>query len=205
MNTSPLTVAVVSPIPAVEHGLTGMLAGHHDIEVVDLRVPGPGSTRRDPDVVLYDTHALTLGDGADLDRWLAVTTSVVVALRHDLRPALGAEAVARGAHASVDVTIDRAGLVRAVVDAARDGRESRATRVVPLRLGHHVGLTPREVDVLSQITQGLSNQEIAEQSYLSINSVKTYIRSAYRRIGVTSRAQAVVWCVQNGFPSAIAA
>ncbi len=67
------------------------------------------------------------------------------------------------------------------------------------RLGHDVGLTPREIDVLSLITQGLSNQEIAEQSYLSINSVKTYIRSAYRRIGVTSRSQAVVWCLQHGF------
>ena len=67
------------------------------------------------------------------------------------------------------------------------------------RLGQDVGLTPREVDVLTLITQGLSNQEIAETSYLSINSVKTYIRSAYRRIGVTSRSQAVVWCLQHGF------
>ncbi len=68
-------------------------------------------------------------------------------------------------------------------------------------LGHDVGLTPREVDVLALITRGLSNQQIAETTYLSINSVKTYIRTAYRRIGVTSRSQAVVWCLQHGFPS----
>ena len=37
--------------------------------------------------------------------------------------------------------------------------------------------------MLALITQGLSNQEIADRSYLSINSVKTYIRTAYRKIG----------------------
>ncbi len=207
MNTSRITVAVVSPISAVSQGFTAMLAEHStDVEVLDLRVPRAGADRRDPDVVLYDTHALTEGDGADLDRLLSSTTSVVVAVRHGLRPSLGAEAVRRGAHATVDVATDRAGLLEAVVGAAHAGRATPATSVVvPLRLGQDVGLTPREVDVLTQITQGLSNQEIAEQSYLSINSVKTYIRSAYRRIGVTSRSQAVVWCVRNGFPSSIAA
>ena len=45
--------------------------------------------------------------------------------------------------------------------------------------------------MLALITQGLSNQEIADRTYLSINSVKTYIRTAYRKIGVTRRSQAV--------------
>jgi DNA-binding CsgD family transcriptional regulator len=62
-----------------------------------------------------------------------------------------------------------------------------------------VGLTAREAEVLALITQGFSNQEIAERSYLSINSVKTYIRTAYRKIGVTRRAQAVVWGMKHGF------
>jgi DNA-binding NarL/FixJ family response regulator len=105
-------------------------------------------------------------------------------------------------HGTIDLGTDRESLLENVLTAARAGRTAM---VEPPRLGGSVGLTPREVDVLTKITQGLSNQEIAEQSYLSINSVKTYIRSAYRRIGVTSRAQAVVWCVQNGFPSAVVA
>ena len=64
--------------------------------------------------------------------------------------------------------------------------------------GREAGLTAREAEVLALITQGLSNQEIAERSYLSINSVKTYIRTAYRKVGVTRRAQAVVWGMQHG-------
>ena len=65
--------------------------------------------------------------------------------------------------------------------------------------GREAGLSPREAEVLALITQGLSNQEIANRSYLSINSVKTYIRSAYRKLGVTKRTQAVIWCIDNGF------
>jgi DNA-binding CsgD family transcriptional regulator len=34
---------------------------------------------------------------------------------------------------------------------------------------------------------------------LSPNSVKSYIRSAYRRIGATSRSQAVLWGIEHGF------
>ncbi len=59
-------------------------------------------------------------------------------------------------------------------------------------------LTPRETDMITGITRGLSNQEIAATHYLSINSVKTYIRSAYRKIGATSRSHAVIWGVHHG-------
>ena len=53
--------------------------------------------------------------------------------------------------------------------------------------------------MIALIAQGLSNQEIADRAFLSINSVKTYIRSAYRKIGVERRTQAVLWATQNGF------
>ena len=65
--------------------------------------------------------------------------------------------------------------------------------------GRSIGLTPREAEIIALITQGLSNDEIAQRAYLSINSVKTHIRTAYRKIGVSSRSQAVLWGVDNGF------
>lgn len=52
------------------------------------------------------------------------------------------------------------------------------------------------------IAAGMSNREIADRNSLSINSVKTYIRTAYRKIGARSRSQAVRWAVENGFTSA---
>ena len=64
--------------------------------------------------------------------------------------------------------------------------------------GRSEGLTARESEMLALITQGKSNAEIAAITYLSPNSVKTYIRSAYAKIGVTSRTQAVLWGVRYG-------
>ena len=57
-------------------------------------------------------------------------------------------------------------------------------------------LSRREREVLDLVARGLSNQEIADALYVSINTVKTYIRSAYAKIGVTSRSQAVAWTLQ---------
>jgi DNA-binding NarL/FixJ family response regulator len=67
-------------------------------------------------------------------------------------------------------------------------------------LGSDVGLTVRESDVLRLITLGLSNQEIAHTLFLTTNSVKTYIRSTYRKMRVGNRAEAVAWAIQHGFP-----
>ena len=100
-----------------------------------------------------------------------------------------AEPVLRtGAAAWVPLRVGVEQLVAVVEAAAR-----------PARTGADlVGLTGREVEVLALIAEGLTNQEIADRVFISINSVKTYIRSAYRKIGVNSRSQAAVWGMQHG-------
>jgi two-component system, NarL family, response regulator LiaR len=60
-------------------------------------------------------------------------------------------------------------------------------------------LSARESEVIALIAQGLSNQEIAERAYVSINSIKTFIRSAYRKLGIERRTQAVLWATEHGF------
>ena len=59
-------------------------------------------------------------------------------------------------------------------------------------------LTTRERETLALIATGRSNDEIAREMRISLNSVKSYIRSAYRKTGVQSRSQAVLWAVTHG-------
>lgn len=93
------------------------------------------------------------------------------------------------------------------------GRALRAIHlgeaVVAPPLGGHAGggirvpseadiLTTRERETLGLIATGRSNDEIAQEMRISLNSVKSYIRSAYRKTGVQSRSQAVLWAVNHG-------
>lgn len=59
------------------------------------------------------------------------------------------------------------------------------------------GLSRREAQVLHLIGQGWPNQDIAAAMFVTVNTVKSYIRSAYHKIGVTTRANAVRWALIN--------
>lgn len=60
-------------------------------------------------------------------------------------------------------------------------------------------LSDRKTDVLRLIAEGRTNDEIARELFIGLNPVKTYIRTAYRKIGVGSRSQAVIWAFRSGF------
>ena len=52
-------------------------------------------------------------------------------------------------------------------------------------------LSEREVEVMRLIVSGLSNQEIAEELFISLNTVKSHIKNIYKRMGVSKRTQAI--------------
>jgi DNA-binding NarL/FixJ family response regulator len=198
MPSDPLLVAVVSPQAVVRHGLADLLAQHPGRVVV---VPFPDGV--DPDVVLYDVVDLADDDSTELRELLSSTTAKVLAMSRDLRPDLAARALAAGADGFFSIGVSETELVEAVEAAVRTdpaGRGDGSPQEGELRLGAEVGLTAREVEVLTLIAQGRTNRDIAEELYLSPNSIKTYVRTAYRKIGATSRSQAVGWAIRNGFP-----
>lgn len=58
-------------------------------------------------------------------------------------------------------------------------------------------LSARERVVMLLMGEGRSNAEIAAELYISVNTVKTYVRTSYRKIGATRRSQAVLWVVAH--------
>lgn len=191
---SQVSVGVVTPQPVIAAGLVGLLQGVHGCFEVTFEDP--------PDVVFYDALCLREGDGADLDALVQRRTAVVIVLTNELRPELGAAALERGATAAISMAATRADflvVLQAALcgDLARCG-PARAAQVGTQR-GCEVGLTWREAEVIAGIVAGLSNREIATKSGLSINTVKSVVRSAYRKMEVETRSQAVKWGVQHGF------
>ncbi|HEX5087616.1 MAG TPA: response regulator transcription factor [Nocardioides sp.] len=202
-----LRVAVYSPQEIVRQGLVSILARRPDVVRV---VPLPTRPEHpDPDVVLYDVMALLEGDTRALGYLVEMTTAKVLAVGRDLRPDLLGKALDAGADGFFSIGADGEELLAAVASAGTDWQEgdtgpnpivgSADSAVRASRLGADLGLSPRELEVVSLIARGMSNQEIAETCFLSINSVKTYIRTAYRKIGVENRANAVGWAIRHGF------
>lgn len=81
---------------------------------------------------------------------------------------------------NTETVVVREVLVPAPVDFVRD--QDRLTAL---------GITPRELEVLELIAQGLSNKEIAERVFVSENTVKTHLSRVFDKLGARRRTQAV--------------
>ena len=58
-------------------------------------------------------------------------------------------------------------------------------------------LTARERNLLAGLAEGLTNQQLADQQFLSVNTVKTHLKNLYRKLDVSSRAEAVSFAKQK--------
>jgi len=200
--TRPLRLAIVDDYAVVIAGVAAFLADER-IDVVETDASLPVVS--DIDVVLYDTFGQVQGDGLDLQDFVRDSGAKVVIYSWNVERGLIERAIAGGARGYLSKALTGAEIVTALHRVMRGevvvlpGDHETSVGGEGDWPGRAFGLSPRESEVLALITQGLTNQEIADRAYLSINSVKTYIRAAYRKAGVTRRSQAVRWGMQHGF------
>lgn len=202
----PVSVALVNDHELVVRGLQRMLEDYADrVRVVELAVDT--SVGRPVDVALYDTFSASQASADDIDVLLGdPRVSAVVVYSWSMQPELVEHALRKGVRGYLSKSLQGPDLVAALEkvvagsavvlprdDLGRDHVGSGGDWP-----GRAEGLSVRQAEVVSLITQGLSNTEIAEVTYLSPNTVKSYIREAYRTMGVTSRTQAVLWGIDHG-------
>jgi DNA-binding NarL/FixJ family response regulator len=187
-----VTVGIMNDYEVVVRGVAAMLAPYeHRVQVVELDVGGQPSVPTD--VALFDTFAgrrHTLSRAADMVRQGAARH--VVLYTWDAAPAFVRAAQDIGVSGvilktrSADMLVD--GIER-VVAGERVGFETDASGRPASRV---VDLSDRESEVLALIAKGLTNAQIADELYLSIETVKTYVKRLYAKLDVHNRAQAAV-------------
>lgn len=198
----PVRVAVVDDYEIVVAGIAAVLAPYADrVRVVELDVPHR-PRRTDLDIVLYDTFGRSEGHESELRELSSHGQVKVVVFSWDTDPERVARAFDHGASGYLAKSLTAEEIVSALerVQAGETVRPADApTHESAGSSGYQQALTHRETEVLALIAQGLSNPEIADRLHVSINSIKSYVRSGYRKIEVTRRSQAVAWAIAHGF------
>jgi DNA-binding NarL/FixJ family response regulator len=202
---TPITVALVDDYDVVLMGVAKMFDQYRD-RVVVAELDSNEAVEDAVDIVLYDSFAQPESDHDEIAVLVANPRARrVVVYTWNFHPDLIRSAQQQGAHGYLSKTLPARELV-AALEAVHAGETvisevpPRARSAVGLDWpGRGEGLSDRESEILALITQGRSNADVAAVTYLSPNTVKSYIRAIYRKIGVGSRTQAVLWGVKHGF------
>ncbi len=201
-SQAPVRIAIVNDYDVVVQGLARMFEPLKDrIQVVEVSTNQPGVER--VDIALIDSFAQT----RDVNEVLAEANAErYVFYSWSLEPELIETWARFGVVGFLDKRLTAEELADALERIHR-GESGVVSADYPPSAdvdlgdwpGREHGLSAREAEVIALITQGMSNDEIADRTFTSINTVKTNIRSAYRKIGVESRTRAVLWGVDHGF------
>jgi DNA-binding NarL/FixJ family response regulator len=204
-SRTPITVALVDDYDVVVKGVANMLEPYRD-RVVIAELDSTMAVKDAVDIVLYDSFAQPESDHEEIGVLVAnPRASRVVVYTWNFHPELVESARRHGAHGYLSKTLPARDLVAAleavhagdvVVSDAGGRARSAPGQDWP---GRGEGLSEREAEILALITQGKSNGDVARLTYLSPNTVKSYIRTIYRKVGVDSRTRAVLWGVDHGF------
>lgn len=200
----PIQVAIVDDYDVVVVGVANMLEPYRDrVVVAELDTNKP--LKDDVDVALYDSFAQPESDHDEVKTLIDNPRARrVVVYTWNFHPELVSMARELGVHGYLSKALTARELVAALesVHAGEmvvSGSPTKARSTAGNWPGRGEGLTERESEILALITQGKNNADVAALTYLSPNTVKSYIRGLYRKIDVDSRTQAVLWGVRNGF------
>jgi DNA-binding NarL/FixJ family response regulator len=200
-----IRVLVVDDHVIVRRGLAQLCARAADLEVVAEVADGGEAlaavTLHRPDVVLMDLSMPGV-DGVEATRRIKASypeTPVVILTSFSDQARILA-AIAAGAVGYLLKDAEPEELIRAVHaavtgDAPFSPRAARALLTFGGAHPPHGDLTPRELDVLACVAEGLSNKEIATRLGIAHKTVKAHLMRVFQRIGVRDRTQAALWFV----------
>jgi len=195
-------VLIVGEDPLARGGLSVLLAGEEGLVVVGQTAPGPQTTAAvsglQPDAVVWDLGVSSQGAPDGLG-----SLPPVVALVADEEAA--AEALAAGARGILPREAGP-GRIAAALRAAANGLvvlddELAASLLRPRQPAASTlvePLTPREIEVLQLLSEGLSNKEIGSRLGISESTAKFHVNSIVGKLGANGRTDAVMRAARVG-------
>lgn len=208
MSTAALRLLIAEDHALVRDGLRAWLETQPDLELVGEAADGPEAIRLglalQPDVALIDL-LLPGADGVAVCKALAAgspaTRLVVLTSSEDEAPVI--EAMKAGALGYLSKAMGAAELLEAVRLAAAGetvlSTRAQAALARPLRSAKPAQmLSPRELDVLALLAEGLSNGEIGQRLGIGESTVKTHVSNVLGKLGLSDRTQAAIYAWRQG-------
>ncbi|MCM3708354.1 MULTISPECIES: response regulator transcription factor [Cytobacillus] len=205
-----IRIAVVDDHEMVRRGIISYLATESGIEIVGEAGSGNEAVelvlKERPEIVLMDL-LMENGNGIEATREILKSYPecriIIITSFYDDEQVF--PAIEAGAFSYMLKTANAAEVVNAIKKAAQGEPviESKVAGKMVRRFREkekkpHDDLTEREFDVLLCIGEGMTNQEISEELFIGIKTVKTHVSNILGKLGVTDRTQAAVYANRNG-------
>lgn len=195
----------------VRIGVSAYLSAQPDMTVIGEAENGQQAVERvlalRPDIILLD-NVMPIMTGAEaaakiISAWPEAKIMMVTSFIDDdkVYPALEAGAI------SYILKTSNARQIAEAIRKTMDGQsvlEPEVTSKMMQRMRQnasislHEHLTDRELEVLLLVAQGKTNQEIAEELYIALKTVKTHVSNMLAKLEVQDRTQAAVYAFQHG-------
>jgi two-component system, NarL family, response regulator LiaR len=206
-----IKVVFVDDHEMVRIGVSSYLSAQADIDVVGEASDGKEGVQLAlelrPDIILMDLVMKEM-DGIQatkeiIQEWPDAKIIIVTSFLDDdkVYPALEAGAV------SYMLKTSKASEIAEAVRKTYNGQSilepevtgKMMTRMRQKTVSHpHEELTNRELEILLLMTQGKTNQEIADELFIALKTVKTHVSNILSKLGVQDRTQAVIYAFKHG-------
>jgi NarL family two-component system response regulator LiaR len=211
---SKIKVLLADDHPAFREGLSQLLNKEEDIEVIAEAPDGQEAVELaedlQPDVALIDIAMPDISgiEAAKQIKDLSPQTAIIMLTAYDYQSYILACLKIRTAGyllksspvAEIVSTIRAVHSGRGVFDLkVLDSAMKRLTgKEQDERLALE-GLREREIQIVKLVAKGMSNREIARQLFISERTVQTHVHRIFEKLGVSSRTEAVLYCLREGW------
>lgn len=205
-----IKLLIVDDHEMVRLGLTSYFSVLKDIEVIGEAEDGAEGVKMSlatkPDVILMDL-VMDVMDGIEatkviLEEWPEAKILILTSFIDDEKVYPAMEAGASGYLLKTSSASDIAEAIRRTHSGEAIIEEEVSKKIQEnedngYRMNLHEDLTRRELEVLRLIADGLSNQEIAEELYITLKTVKTHVSNILSKLEVSDRTQATIYAFKH--------